>query len=288
MSWYASLNISYSHQEGVTRAQHEHKGPLRILKSLYPEGAGICHNVLIHPPSGLVGGDTLDIRIQVQDKAHALITTPGATRFYRSQALLAQQNVNATLRGESRLEWVPLEALAYDGCRALNQCVFDLKDASEMIAWDITALGMPSADLPFKSGDFTQHFEIKDRWLDRGLIRGDDRDLLQSPLGLNGRKSISTLVFASALAMTSSRRDQLLEIARSVIATKCAEGQSSKTIPGYLEMQVGATSPNAHVIVVRMLSGLVEPSMHLCRNIWLAWRSNIWGLKKVKPRIWSM
>jgi hypothetical protein len=45
---------------------------LRIFKSLYPEGDAVCHNVLVHPPSGLVGGDTLDMRVTVGHGAHGL------------------------------------------------------------------------------------------------------------------------------------------------------------------------------------------------------------------------
>ena len=84
MAWLAHLRLTYRHDEGRTLLTFEHDGPLRVLKNLYPEGPAICHNVLVHPPGGLVEGDTLDIAVHVQAGAHALISSPGATRFYRS------------------------------------------------------------------------------------------------------------------------------------------------------------------------------------------------------------
>lgn len=78
MAWLAHLRLTYRHDEGRTLLTFEHDGPLRVLKSLYPD------NVLVHPPGGLVEGDTLDIAVHVQAGAHALISSPGATRFYRS------------------------------------------------------------------------------------------------------------------------------------------------------------------------------------------------------------
>ena len=84
MPWHASLDLTYQRAGERTMLQHRHSGPLRILKSLYPEGEAICHNVIVHPPGGLVGGDALDITVQAGSGAHALISTPGATRFYRS------------------------------------------------------------------------------------------------------------------------------------------------------------------------------------------------------------
>ena len=84
MTWHASLSLDYRLEANRSVARFVHDGPLRVLKSLYPEGDAVCHNVLVHPPGGLVGGDTLDIGVQVGAGAHGLITTPGATRFYRS------------------------------------------------------------------------------------------------------------------------------------------------------------------------------------------------------------
>src|ERR1043165_8005430 len=125
--WLARLGADYRLERGRCVVSHEHDGPLRLLKSLYPEGDAICHSVLVHPPSGLVGGDTLDIAVTVGEGAHALVTTPGATRFYRSpDGAPATQRVRATLGEGARLEWLPLEAIAYPGCEAVNEARFTL------------------------------------------------------------------------------------------------------------------------------------------------------------------
>ena len=50
MSWHASLSVDHSALAGKTMALYEHNGPLRILQSLYSEGEGTCHNVIVHPP----------------------------------------------------------------------------------------------------------------------------------------------------------------------------------------------------------------------------------------------
>ncbi|HAJ12026.1 MAG TPA: urease accessory protein, partial [Comamonadaceae bacterium] len=58
MPWHAHLQLGYTLEDARSVARYEHNGPLRILQSLYPEGDSVCHNVLVHPPGGLVGGDT--------------------------------------------------------------------------------------------------------------------------------------------------------------------------------------------------------------------------------------
>ena len=115
MSWLARLQIDYTLHEGTSRAHHQHVGPLRILQSLYPEGPAVCHNVLVHPPGGLVGGDTLDLEVHVGPQAHGLLTTPGATRFYRSAAEPARQNTYLRLAAGARLEWLPLASPSRTG-----------------------------------------------------------------------------------------------------------------------------------------------------------------------------
>ena len=102
--WQASLDLRYERLGERCSLQFDHNGPLRVLQSLYPEGAGVCHNVLVHPPGGLVAGDTLAITGRIAPGAHALISTPGATRFYRSAGHPARQTVRARVADGARLE----------------------------------------------------------------------------------------------------------------------------------------------------------------------------------------
>ena len=126
IGWHAALQLDYQRKADRTDVAHLHKGPLRVLKSLYPEGPEICHTVLVHPPSGLVGGDRIDIRLTVNPQAHALITTPGATRFYRTEKGLASQEVVAKVCHNAKLEWLPLETIAYNNCQGLNKVCLGL------------------------------------------------------------------------------------------------------------------------------------------------------------------
>ena len=148
MIWHAQPDIDYALEHGRTVARHRHNGPLRVLQSLYPEGEAVCHDVPVHPPGGLVGGDTPDLTVTAGDQAHALLTTPGVIRFYRSAAEPAVQRASLTLHDQARLEWLPLEAIAYDACRAENQLQMRLAAQAELLGWDITALGLPGAALP--------------------------------------------------------------------------------------------------------------------------------------------
>jgi len=276
MTWMARLELDYTLEAERSVARYLHQGPLRILQSLSPEGDAVCHNVLVHPPSGLVGGDTLDMQVTVGSGAHGLVTTPGATRFYRSEAGLATQQVHARVETDARLEWLPLEAIAYNGCDALNRAVFDLAPGAEMMTWDITALGLPAANMPFEQGAFRQHLEIPGIWLERGTLSASDTRLMNSPLGLAGQRCMATLVFAAGSAIAADRAEVALDAARAAIEASP------------LRLQAGATQPHPQVIVLRVLAPVVEPAMQLLRPVWVAWREALWGLPGTEPRLWNL
>ena len=276
MAWRADLKLDYTLESQRTVVRYLHQGPLRILQSLYPEGDQICHNVLVHPPGGLVGGDTLDIQVTVAEGAHGLVSTPGATRFYKSGGHPALQQVVAYLADNAKLEWLPLEAIAYNDCEATNRAIFNLAPSAELITWDVTALGLPSSDMAFTQGHFQQHVEIPGVWLERGNIRGEDTRWLNSPLGLAGGKCLASLVFASGSAIDSDRTTQALEAAREVIESHP------------LRLQAGITCAHPQVIVLRVMSPLVEPTMDLLKKVWAVWRHTLWALPSTPPRIWSV
>ena len=276
MAWQANLNLAYARHGARVVAHHQHSGPLRILQSLYPEGDGICHNVLVHPPGGLVGGDTLDISVQAASGTHGVVTTPGATRFYRSDGPLALQRTRIQMQADSRLEWLPLEALCYSDCQAENRLQMELEPGAEMLGWDVTAFGLPNANLPFVKGSLAQHIELQGVWLERGRIDAADTRLMDGPTGLAGARCMASLFFVTGSAISRARKQQALDIARECIAAS------------ELTATAGVTSPHGQVIVLRALAPLVEPAMQLLRNVRNAWRQELWQLPVCNPRIWSM
>jgi urease accessory protein len=279
MAWAGSLRLDYRRDllRGAPRTvlHDRHDGPLRVLASLYPETAAVCHNVLVHPPGGLVGGDALAIDLALAADAHALLTTPGATRYYRSPREAATQVVRATLADGARLEWLPLETIAYSGCLAVNTMRFELAPRAEMIGWDLLALGLPASGLGFERGRYEQCIELPGRWLERAIIDGADRRLIDSPLGWAGQRALGTLWFASGTALAAARRDALQDVARA-----CADG------PAGLPLRAGTTAVHDGVVVLRALAPRIEPLMTLLTQVWSRWREMAWQLPACRPRVW--
>ena len=274
MSWHGHLSLQYRRDAERTLLHDRHSGPLRILQSLYPEGTGICHNVLVHPPAGIAGGDQLFIEARLAPGSHALITTPGATRFYRSTGASALQSLTARVEAGARLEWLPLETLCYRRALAENRMRFELEPGAEMIGWDLLALGLPASHEPFDQGRFTQQIELPGVWLERGCIDGGDTRLLESPLGWAGHKVMATLWFATGSGMAPARRDQLLGTARETTAAHP------------LAATAGATSPHERLVLLRVLAPRVEPAMALLTAVWQRWRPLAWQLPATPPRVW--
>jgi urease accessory protein len=279
MGWHGHLDLRYRYDAAHARtvSHDRHHGPLRVLASLYPEGAGICHQVLVHPPGGIVGGDRLGIAVDVQAAAHALITTPGATRFYRSAGEGAEQSLVARAAAGARLEWLPLENIAYDGTRAVNRMRFELAPGAEMIGWDVLALGLPAAGEPFERGRFEQQLELPGVWLERGVLDAAEpatRRLLKSPLGWDGQTVLATMWLASGQALGSDRRECLLAAARRRVEDRP------------LRDAAGVSSPDPRVVVLRALASRTEPALALLSEVWAGWRKLAWGLPACAPRVW--
>ena len=89
-----------------------------MQKALYPKGDAVCHSIVVHPPGGIAGGDALQLELRLRESAAALLTTPGAGKWYRSsgpKAGLAQQ---FDIGRGAVLEWLPQPAIVFDAARA--------------------------------------------------------------------------------------------------------------------------------------------------------------------------
>lgn len=271
MSWKAELELEYRLEDGRVRAMDRHHGPLRVLKALpLPQGPG-CEHVLVHPPGGLAGGDELRVRVRQAEGTRVRLTTPGATRLYRSTGAWALQEVDIEVACGALLEWLPLETLAYAGCRARSRVQARLQPGAMMVGWDVACLGLPASGDGWSLGVFEQHLEVQGAWLERAELDAKDMRLRDSPLGLDGQPVWASMWCAAGSAWPESVRQSLVEVAR--------QSDTSRLL--------AATSPGERVVVVRVLASRVEPVFEALRRVRRAWLPLLGHDCGGEPRVWA-
>lgn len=265
-SWHASLALDFRLRGGRTVLAGRHSGPLQVQKALYPEGQALCHAVLIHPPGGIAGGDTLQIAAAAHDRARALLTTPGAAKWYKADGRLASQRV--ALRVDGALEWLPQESIVFDRADVRSELQIEVAGDATTIGWDIVALGRGAAGERFTQGRFAQTIRLVDdgklQWIERTRLDGGDA-LLESPVGLAGRR-----VFGCLWAVGPRWRDDDLEALR-----------------GRLPAEAPVTRLAPRLLVARVLAGGTQAARRLLESVWRELRPRVLGCAAVTPRIWA-
>lgn len=273
-AWHAELQLRFARSgERIVLRENRHFGPLRVQKALYPEGDAVCQTILLHPPSGIAGGDQLQIRAAVENGAHAQLTTPGAGKWYRSAGADAGQQIELSVGDGATLEWLPQESIVFDGARAHMRTRVSLAADSRFIGWDVLCLGRAASGERFSSGRFDLFYRI-DRggtplWIERGRFDGSD-PMLASPAGWAGATVCGTLV--TSFPELPVQAAQLLEDCR---RTAPVDGASHAitALPGLL--------------MARYLGNNSEAARLWFAALWAIIRPVCCGRAALTPRIWN-
>lgn len=282
--WQASLSLAFAHSNfGTQLTKARRSGPLSVQKAFYPEGRNTAHCYLLHPPAGIVSGDELDITITAEKAAHALITTPGANRFYRAREDLSigttkqLQTTSCVLYEKAILENLPLETIVYPGADGYNTVDVHLCNSSVYLGWDISCLGLPSSEQPFTHGQYTQLNRIfidkQMQYHDRICI-SDQNQLLHAQAGLAYNTVFGTFTaYCPEQQLNKPERIELVEQMREKIISLDAEKRISITdLRG--------------LIVIRYLGSHAEHCKSLFIELWQLIRPAYIGIPGVAPRIW--
>jgi len=267
--WFARLDLCFGRRAHATVPhRNRHVGPLRLQRPLYPEDASVCHACILHPPGGVVGGDRLELHAEVESDAAALITTPGAAKFYRSNGATASQQVVLEVRANGTLEWLPQETIVFPGaCADLATRVHLAADAG-FIGWEILCIGLPACGHPFREGLLRTTLEIRrqDRpiFMDRLRIAGDED--LNRPTGMRGCSVTGTFVAVGC------RPDMAAPLRRIL------EGRP-ETLAGLTVMD--------DVLVARCLGNASAAAKSLFEGLWTWLRPHLSGRPACAPRIWA-
>jgi urease accessory protein len=200
-SWRAELALAFERRAARTvLAERRHEGPLVVQKPFYPEDESVCHAIVVHPPGGIAGGDELALSVRSGGGAHALLTTPGAGKWYRSAGAWARQRLEFEVAAGACIEWLPQETIVFDGARARLETEVRLTGDARYVGWEILCLGRTGAGETFRRGACGIRTTIlrdgKAQWVERGLIEGGAH-LLTARAGLASQPVCGTLVVAA-------------------------------------------------------------------------------------------
>ncbi len=269
--WEARLALEYALRgERTVLSGRRHSGPLVVQKALYPEGDAVCHSIIVHPPGGIAGGDKLALSASVGEGGAALLTTPGAGKWYKSTGARARLGQRFEIASGAVLEWLPQPAIVFDRARAEMKTEIFLEESAVYMGWDMSCMGRTASGERFNSGELRQRTEVWQRgrrlWCEYARLAGDD-PMLASKAGLAGCSVSATLIAAG-----KDIQKDLLERCRA-IAPETGEHSGITVLP--------------RVLLARYLGQSSEAAMQYFIALWSLLRPALAGRAAVPPRIWA-
>lgn len=280
--WSARLDLRFDAQgDGLTRLVHNrHEGPLRLLRSL-PQPDGSAQAVIVHPPGGLVGGDTLELALSLGPRARVLCTTPGAQKWYRAERSGARAQTRLQAQDEAHLEWLPQPTLVFEGAQVDQALQIDLDAQARSIGWECVVLGRAARAERVTRGQVRLSLALSRAgrllWEEQMVADAADR-LFVSPLGWGGRIAACS-VWACG---PESRVAELLPQWRAQLEAGLAESAALQQ-----RLTGAATSPVAGLLVARLLADDAQPLMLLAERLWTVARPVLLDRTGQPPRIWA-
>lgn len=273
--WQATLNLVFAKQNKRSYlAKNLHLGPLVLQKSLHPEGEEVCHGVIIHPPGGVAGGDALSLYVDVSEAAHALLTTPGAGKWYKANGGKASQDLHFNVQENACLEWMPQENILFDGAQVDFSADVNLANRAQYAAWEILCFGRQAQQERWQSGGLKQALTIRREgrliWNERSCLSPDHR-LLSSLVGLHGHVVSASFVVAAGALPTA-----VLEASRALQPKHALDIHAKYAVTALPE-----------IFSARYVGHSAQAARAYFEELWMILRP--WYAKRevVRPRIWN-
>ena len=270
--WDATLELAFERRGTRTiLVSDRHTGPLLVQKALYPEDGEPCHAIVLHPPAGVAAGDRLALGVDVGPDSRVLLTTPGATKWYRSSGAAAGSRTRLRVADRAVLEYLPREAIVFDGARAEVLLEMDLGMDACLIGWDLWCLGRTASGETFRGGRLQLVTRLSRSgsplWEERGAFDGGSA-VLHSAAGFAGQPVFGTLWAAGADAARA-----VVDACRAVPLESAGRGAVTQ-LPG--------------VLLARYLGPSTEEAFAWFTALWSLLRPVYTGRDAVRPRIWSV
>jgi len=244
---------------------------LQIQRTLYPEGPGICHIAVLHPPGGIADGDRLRVSARLGSDSRVCLTTPGASKWYRCERSDAQQRLYFHVGAGAAIEWLPRENILFDASQVGMTLDVEMEHGGQFLGWEILCFGRRASQERWHRGRLRLRTRVavagRTLWCERADVSAGS-GFETSPIGLAGFSVSGTMVCAG--------RDieaPLLNACRG-IERRAADSRAGITaLPG--------------MFLARYLGHSSEDAMQWFTAIWGRLRPALMGVTATAPRLWA-
>jgi len=338
MSWASSLALSFDTVQRTitqgesadkTRLYHrKHTGALMVQRALYPEPSiqqGICHILMLYPPAGIAGGDTLTIDLNLDNGSHAVITTPGAGKWYGKDSVsqkykspsnnnethqsidqdeiadYASQHVQAVMAADTRLEWLPQESIIYNEANMHAVSRFDLKESSGLLTWEVSVFGRQAYDEQFLKGRYHTGLSIYREGkviVAERVAQSAQNRWFTSNLGLANQHIYGS--FWAVPSLSDVQENLVLSASPTIQSTETAQATIKQSLTRYLDNTIAALrqviaqdqlpvycTHNGQAINIRYIGSDVRVCFEAFYQLREVLRDHWWQLEPCRPRIWD-
>jgi urease accessory protein len=240
--------------------------PLQALEPIDLDGTGAATVFLLNPTGGVLGGDRLETRVELAAGSHVCLSTPSATRVYRSDGPPAIQRVTARVGECARLEYMPDHLIPSPGARLIQSIDVSLAPGAAAVlcdAWSVGRLARGEAWL----------FDL----LDSGIVATDAEGLLlRERLVLHGARGWGGLGGAEGMAYVATVLCLAPSHPRLGGLTAALEaGMSRRTA---IDAKAGVTPLSRGGALVRILAPSAPAMQEGIQAAWAACRAWLWNL----------
>ncbi|HEX2482240.1 MAG TPA: urease accessory protein UreD [Methylomirabilota bacterium] len=174
---HGALRLRFARQRGETvLAGCRYTVPLQVLAPVALEGPAAVVSIL-NPTGGLVGGDRLAIDVVAEPGVHAVLTTPSATKVYRTEDAQAIQDVTLRLGRGATIEYVPDHTIPFPGSAFCQSVAAEIGEGARLLLVDAFAAGRVGRGEAWRFDRLESGLGVRDEagWLlrDRFRLRGD-------------------------------------------------------------------------------------------------------------------
>ena len=270
-------------RDGFLRLRFERRGPARTvlverrftlpLQALEPvdlDGTGVATLMLLNPTGGVLGGDVLDTEVDLGAGARVCLTTPAATRVYRSAGAPAAQRLRVTVGAGAQLEYVPDHLIPSPGARLHQSIDVMLADGASLLLLDAWAVGRAARNERWGFAELDARLDVRDP---RGLILKERCAL--GPARRDGLGETEGCPYVATFAALAPSRDGWDDLAVALVAA--VDGRASGA-------RIGASALGRGGVLARLLCPSAPSLASAVRAVWAECRWRVLGLAPLALR----